>query len=324
MRFSDKTKVYKIEKSLREAVLNEGDTVNKLVEKLLNQVSQTTFIAAGLMAGYRTGKYEKEIRAIANDADVSESLLIGANLIYDLSHIQSIGIGCSSAVRYTEEHGMVHMRCLDWDITELGRFTRVFESPDFMMVGLPGFSGALSGMVYGKFSVTMNWAPPEDTPILRTTGYSPPFLLREVLEKARTFDAALEMLSKTCLSGSVFFTLCGTKKGQACLIERTTEGYNIIPMGRSGVLAQTNHFQTKEYRWLNEDNGHDEDGDIYNIAHSKLRASKLEKSVSKLGELKDLASYRKPLTLTEVENGDTCQQMVFAPAKSEYRLWRKT
>lgn len=327
MRFSDKTKVHRIEKSLSEVSHKEEAAIYKLIGKLERQVPSMSIKAVGLLAGQRVGGYEKEIREIARAINMSPSLLLGANLVYDLSHAEYIGLGCTSAVKYTEEHGMVHMRCLDWDMSELGRLTRVFKQENSMMVGFSGFSGALSGMVDGEFSVSMNWAPPEEAPnlqSLQSTDISPPFLLRMVLDTAENFDVAYQLLTTTRLSSSAFFTLCGKEKGQACLIERIASEFDVVPMGRSGILVQTNHFQTKNFTDLNEENGHEDEEDIYNVAHSKLRRSKMLAAVTNLSSLKKLEQYRKPLTLAEIENGDTCQQMVFAPKSAQYRLWRKT
>lgn len=322
MRFSDKTKVYRTDGGLVNAVSYERSSVVKLTEKLLKDASSLTYRAAALLAPGRVGGYEDEIRSVAEDVGVSGTLLLGMNLIYDLSHLQEASpFGCSSAVVHTEKFGMVHMRCLDWGISGLGRLTCVFEDDRYMMVGFPGFSGALSGMVHGKFSLSLNWAPPSTCALHAISSMSPPFLLRYVLDNANSYEDAHRLLANTPVSCPVFFTLCGSKKGEACVIERTEEHQCTTKIGTKGHLIQTNHFRTRGFTYLNEGN---EEDDIYGTEHSKLRESKLTKALSKLRNIPDMEQCREVLVVPEVENEDTCQQMVLSPRESTYRLWRRT
>src|SRR6185369_4971423 len=98
---------------------------------------------------------------------------------------------------------------------------------EFVSVGVPGQVGVLSGMLPKAYSVTINWAPPASFP---SFDFGPAFLVRDTLETCDTYDAAVHALEQTKLSTSVFFTVCGTEKDQACVIERTHNTAEVRPL----------------------------------------------------------------------------------------------
>src|SRR5262249_31060972 len=130
--------------------------------------------------------------------------------------------GCTAGVRWADGVGMVHVRTLDWPLPAMGEATRLFRfrrgAREFVSVGVPGQVSVLSGMVPGPYSVTINWAPPAAPPSFEL---GPASLLRNTLEGCDGYEAAVEALRRTPLSTSVFFTVCGTERGQACVIERS-------------------------------------------------------------------------------------------------------
>src|SRR5205085_2393841 len=82
------------------------------------------------------------------------------------------------------------------------------------------------------------WAPPAALPTFADFG--PTFLLRDVFETCDTYGAAVDKLSATRLSTSVFFTVCGVGKEEACVIERT-QRQAVVRAPVNGVLVQANH-----------------------------------------------------------------------------------
>lgn len=172
---------------------------------------------------WRGGMYTGEIAALARGLGVSNGTATVLNCAYELSHLHRPKLlGCTAGVRHIEGRGMVHVRTLDWPLPSIGPATCLFRfrkgAREFVVVGVPGQVGALSGMVPGGYSVTINWAPPGRNP---NFNWGPTFFLRHVLETCDTYAQAVAMLRDTALSTSVFFTVCGTKQGEGCVIERS-------------------------------------------------------------------------------------------------------
>src|SRR5262249_32565296 len=158
------------------------------------------------------------------------------------SHVRMPRIfGCTAGICWLEGLGLVHVRTLDWPLASIGAGTRLFRfrngAREFVVVGVPGHVGALSGMVPGAYSVTINWAPPVGVP---SFDWGATFLLRNTLETCDTYADAVSRLKRTQLSTSVFYTVCGAEKNQACVIERTSRSAVVREMNEA-VLVQANH-----------------------------------------------------------------------------------
>ena len=320
MKFTSKIDTFIYDEGLDEAAEEDALAIVKIIEKVSAEVGSLAVSAAGLSWVERFGGYADEIDSAAELAGVPTLKLRGGNLLYDISQQMDFGLGCSSGLIQTDG-GMVHTRCLDWDIPGLGALSRIYETKDSVIVGFAGFHGAASGMVNGKFSLSLNWAPPDpDLSLMRSAGMSPPFLVRHILEHATSYAEAKEMLTRTELSCPALFTLCGSRKGQGCLVERTTDEYGVIEF-KGSPITQTNHFQYKGFVERNETNTHE--GDIFETEFSEHRARKLKKGLTKSDKALSLEAYRKPLTVGDVQSEITYQQMVFLPATSEYKVWRK-
>jgi hypothetical protein len=259
------------------------------------------------------GLYQGEIGAWAETLGVSLGTATMLNCAYELSHVRLPKLfGCTTGVCWIEGLGMVHVRTLDWPLPRMGAATRVFRfrrhSREFLSVGVPGQVSVLSGMLPGVYSVTINWAPPGATP---SFDFGPAFLLRHTLECCDSYAAAVAALQHTPLSTSVFFTVCGTEKGQACVIERTPRAAAVREMV-GPALAQANHhvaarfvrnnkvLQEVEEKGFLEDSGH--------------RAEALCRSLSQTVPALTLEKAVDALNLPPVLSKDTVQQMVFCPS----------
>jgi predicted choloylglycine hydrolase len=241
------------------------------------------------------------------------------NCAYELSHLRWPGIfGCTAGVRWVEGLGMVHVRNLDWPLPSIGEATRLFRfrkgTREFVAVGACGHVGVLSGMLPRAYSVTINWAPPASLP---TFDFGPTFLLRETLEKRDSFDAAVHTLEKTPLSTSVFFTVCGTEPGQACVIERTQRQAAVRPM-TGPVLVQANHHVAKQFTKNNKTLAEVEDTSFEKDSESRTAA--LGGALSEIGSSASLDEVARTLSLDPVLNQYTCQRMVFCPRTAEVQV----
>jgi hypothetical protein len=106
------------------------------------------------------------------------------NCLYELNHLAErraalgsqvpewlqalISFGCTAGAVRLADGRAVHVRNMDWPLQPIRTATRLFRFTDgdreFVTVGLPGLVGALSGMVPGAYSVTINYAPPTFLP----------------------------------------------------------------------------------------------------------------------------------------------------------------
>jgi hypothetical protein len=262
------------------------------------------------------GLYQEEMAAWASGLGVSVGTVTMLNCAYELSHLHIPRLlGCTAGVRWVEGKGMVHVRTLDWPLASMGGATCLFRfhkgSREFVVVGVPGQVGVLSGMVPGAFSVTINWAPPGAFP---TFEFGPTFLLREVLETHDHYDAAVKTLTETELATSVFFTVCGTEPGQGCVIERTQTDAVVRPMNGPTVV-QANHHSAEPFVRHNAMIVRMENAEF--LAESSVRAEKLAQCLTEAGDV--LATLDVPPVL----NKDTVQKMLFCPRTGDVQVWRR-
>jgi predicted choloylglycine hydrolase len=218
----------------------------RLISRAVEQLPRSNIVTKAIALCYRTAgtEYTDELQGISNYLNADQDELMALQLVYELSHVADrLGqitplLGCTSVIN-PEPRGLTHTRTLDWGLSPIKAATALtkFKRGKRMFVAatIPGFLGLLTGMVPGAYSVSINYAPPPSFP---GPGASPPLLVRHVLETCDTYAAAVNVLKKTPLTTSVFFTVCGVTAG--CVIERTREDYS-VRYARDSV-AVTNHY----------------------------------------------------------------------------------
>jgi hypothetical protein len=311
-----------------EVIAREKMGASRIVEEAADQFDRVPELVRWVFARlYQRcgGLYRGEIASWAKALGVSLGTATILNCAYELSHLRWPKLfGCTAGVRWVDGLGMVHVRTLDWPLATMGAATGLFRfrrgAREFVSVGVPGHVGVLSGMLPQAYSVTINWAPPASFP---SFDFGPAFLLRDTLETCDTYDAALRRLSDTHLCTSVFYTICGTAPGQACVIERTQREAVVRPMP-GPVLVQANHHVAARFAKNNADileGGADED--VFSLAGSSKRARTLASALGEFPVSCTLESLGDVLNRAPVLNQDTCQQIVFCPASSQARVWRR-
>jgi hypothetical protein len=305
-----------VERSVALGLAQEAGAELERVPEVLRWVFAWLYRASG-------GLYRGEMRAWAQAIGVSEGTIVLLNCAYELSHkrIPKV-LGCTAGVRWVEGLGMVHVRTLDWPLAGMADATRVFcfrrQAREFLTVGIPGQVGVLSGMLPGAYSVSINWAPPGARP---SFDFGPAFLLREVLETCDDFEQAVATLESTQLATSAFFTVCGTRQGQACVIERIQRDAVVRPM--TGMpLVQANHHVSDPFLQHNDSLHELEEGeDEPFFEDSGKRERQLTAKLAELPAacaLEDLAAI---LDAPPILNKYTCQRMVFCPTARTVRVW---
>jgi hypothetical protein len=306
------------ETEVARGIVREAGAEFARVPELLRWVFARLYRASG-------GLYRGEIAAWAEAIGVSSGTATMLNCAYELSHLRPPRIfGCTAGVRWVEGLGMVHVRSLDWPLEAMGPATRLFRfrrgEREFVSVGVPGQVGVLSGMRPGAYSVTINWAPPASFP---SFGFGPTFLLRDTLETCDSYDEAVRTLTQTRLATSVFFTVCGTEQGQACVIERTRREAVVREM-TGPVLAQANHHVAEPFAANNEGIREVDPGEeVFSLDGSCRRAEALRDALAGLDSSATLDAAMGALGVGTVLNGDTCQQMGFCPRTGDVTVWRR-
>jgi predicted choloylglycine hydrolase len=310
-----------------ETIAAEKENARKLIDRAaadLERVPRVARWSFGQLYRMFGGLYQGEIAAWAEALGVSVGTATMLNCLYELSHLpQPRWLGCTAGIRWIEGHGMVHVRTLDWPIDGMGEATRLFRfrkgEREFLSIAMPGQVGMLSGMLPRGYSVTINWAPPAALPNFE---FGPGFLLRDVFETCNTFAEAVERLEKTPLSTSVFYTVCGVEKGQACVIERTQAGA-AVRLFTGQPLVQANHHIAPTFARNNEVIREvPPEEEVFSIDGSTKRVNIMQEGLAALPAACSLESASAPLDVPTVFNSQTCQKMVFCPATGEFKLWR--
>ncbi|MDB5313151.1 MAG: acyl-coenzyme A:6-aminopenicillanic acid acyl-transferase [Gemmataceae bacterium] len=310
--------VISCETTVASALVREAGAEFERVPELLRWVFARLYQAVG-------GLYRGEIASWADALGVSPGTATILNCAYELSHLRWPRLfGCTAGVRWVDGLGMVHVRTLDWPLPSMGAGTRVFRfrrgAREFVSVGVPGYVGVLSGMVPRAYSVTINWAPPAAFPSFE---FGPGFLLRDTLETCDTYDAAVERLTRTPLSTSVFFTVCGTEKDQACVVERTPREA-AVRTTTGPVLAQANHHVAGRFVKNNDGLPKGEEGEEeFSVDGSGRRAETLARVLTEIRSACGLEAAAHVLDAPGVLNPLTCQQMAFCPRTGDVKVWRR-
>ncbi|HJL35151.1 MAG TPA: C45 family peptidase, partial [Polyangiaceae bacterium LLY-WYZ-15_(1-7)] len=189
-----------------------------------------------------------ELDAVAALAGLPHAEVALANLYYDAMKVAFSGLLGCTAVAVETPAGPLHARNLDWHAPNdvLGRLTQLTElrRGDALVartVGWPGFVGAFSGVAPGRFALSLNAVLSEEAPRLAP---SIALLLRDVLERAPSFDAALERLAESEIASDCLLLLTGTAPGERVVIERTPTRYAL--RRSEGPLVVTNDYRALE------------------------------------------------------------------------------
>jgi hypothetical protein len=312
----------------QEVIAHERDVADRLLAEAAADLQRVPEVLRWIFAQFYRfsgGLYRGEIEAWAKALAVSAGTATMLNCAYELSHFRWPKLlGCTAGVRWVEGLGMVHARNLDWPLHGLGEATRLFHfhrgSRRFVSVGVPGQVGVLSGMRPHAYSVTINWAPPVCRPSFQ---FGPAFLLRDALETCARYEDAVKLLKRTRLSTSVFFTVCGIEKGQACVIERT-QNQAVVREMTGPVLVQANHHIAERFRRNNAELRGMEAGEAEPfLQDSGKRAESLGRALAESSASGQLDELECALNAAPVENPYTCQRMVFCPGADIVKVWRR-
>ena len=245
--------------------------------------------------------YREEIKSLSEQLGVPFEAVLLCNLYYDVFKAL---MGCT-AFAVDTANGPIHARNLDWwtennmlsEYTVVTHYINSSSGLPFSTIGWPGFMGAFSGIAPGRFAITLN-AVLSIEPAKMAQSIA--LWIRTVLDKADTFEKAVEMLSEETIAADCLLLVSGTRQGEMVVIERTpTQSAIRHPDG--GFIAVAN-----DYILIDADTGE---------ATSELATTSCGRYESALHWLKS----QKPTTKEEclailraptIQMGITVQQMV--------------
>jgi len=253
--------------------------------------------------------YRDEIKSIQEFCNFTENQILITNLYYDALKFV---FGCT-AFCVTSQKEKLHARNLDWwtENNILGKYTKIFDfeqngKKKYSLVGWPGFVGALSGVKPGVFSITLNAVLSNESP-----QFAIPitFLIRDVLEKAKTFIEAVKILSETTIASDCLLMVVGVNEGENIVIERTPTLFSIRKPLEDSLIV------TNEYLSLTENK----------LTQDTLQLTAFGRHV----RVKELLDENKPkviedyfdvLSDSKVKMDITVQQMVLNPKNGDIHL----
>jgi predicted choloylglycine hydrolase len=301
-------KVSKISKKLIDAV---KDTVQEGMDDFSSLVSRASVFLVGKLFG--NSVYEEELRMWSERLDIPYKQVAAMNLSYEASQYEGKLYGCTCATKYDPKQGWIHARTLDWPLESMKRSSAVlqyeYKDRTILSVGVPGYVGMVSGMVPGKFAITLNWAG-LDRKIPRMRYVSPAENLRWVLENCDSYEEAVKSLCEVDLSCSCIYTITGIKEDEQCVIERTANRYSVQER-----LASANHFLEEDFSQYNDVlNEEVEEPDYEGTAldHSIQREITLEKAIKRCHDPME--------ALKKVQMEETAHMVVFYPKTGEYQV----
>lgn len=206
-------------------------------------------------------RYDAELHAVQvalAAAGIPRSGVLLLNLSYEW--------GCTCGL---DARGVPRLRrSLDWDLDELGRTLLLIEAEGpagrWTNLGWAGAIGVVQAVAPGRFAVAINQSPSSPPRIhgrrlgrgagwiasrfrvWSHSGTPPLLLLRQVMDTAPDFAAALALLRDTPITLPALFSLVGTAVGEAAVVVRQSDpsvvGNDVVRPTDQGWLAVTNHW----------------------------------------------------------------------------------
>ncbi|PHR57343.1 MAG: hypothetical protein COA44_06490 [Arcobacter sp.] len=277
------------------------------------------------------GHYTKESDYLASEcSNMSASLMAFLQRQYTLAHM-----GCSVVMVWDEKNEeMLCFRSLDWrGADDIARSTRILsfvnkEDKEIAQIaGITAMVGVLTGAKKG-FSVAINYAPWKRSAKFKS---DPTFLIRQLLEdeKINTYKEAIKKVSSWKIGSPCFISLCGVKKGDACVIELGNAGEIYIrEIGDENFIIQTNHYdlQGSPFTQHNEEVYKEQMNEKQWYESELLRNSQKRQALMQEELLKDSDEEMKDRLISlykqvPILNWETAQWVIMQPKNGEIEVY---
>ncbi len=223
----------------------------KLLAAVMAEIPQQAMKVATLARWRTANRFHKEVKALANRVGADWRHVMLANISYDLMLAM---IGCSTVALATKD-GPVLARNMDWFPERLlaqGTYILQFKRKgqlEFASASWPGTIGVVTGLSSNGFAFALNAVSGPDRP--DRLGYPVLLHLRRVIEPARDFDHAVDMLAHQRFTVGALLTVVGTENHQRVVVERSARKHALRrPVGDEPLVT------TNDYRKLYEAGTH--------------------------------------------------------------------
>eukprot|EP00940_MAST-03C_sp_MAST-3C-sp2_P000782 g782.t1 len=210
-----------------------------------------------VLRGISSARYPEILEEMTGLASLSKGSLSVDDLIF-LHFMYEVTQGCTAIVCREISGGDAFIgRTLDWHLPILRELTievhfckgkrLLFVAPSWA-----GYVGVLTVVRPHAYAVAVNFRVSREdlSERLGIPGASPiGFLLREVAERRKTYDAAIKVLSTSALLARAFFIVCDAES-RGCVVTRTpTKEESRISLGKS----RTHLVQANLAHWVRDD-----------------------------------------------------------------------
>jgi len=211
-----------------------NDTINELIPDSKELVAVLMELVASDVDELFTKEQADEMRGLSEALHVKLYEVVLINIVYDLTAFNSSRTRmCTSIVAEDKQGNILHGRNLDYSgpammremtiqVDFIKNGTTLFRSTSFV-----GYIGLITGVKFGKFSITGNERNTGNLVSHLVSALSGGNLdfwhLRKVLEKAESYEEAFEMLKSTKITAPVYYIVGGSKPGQGAVVVRDPE-----------------------------------------------------------------------------------------------------
>lgn len=232
-----------IEDRYRDVPSEALDKGKRILGAVLQEIPRAARFLADVARLRTRGRFHQEARSLARCVNTDWRSITLANISYDLAMTL---YGCSTIALPTPD-GPVLARNMDWcpeDIlAQTSCLIRAWDGGQlaYANAGWPGVIGVVTGLSGRGFAVVLNAVRCPER--VNVTGYPVLLHIRRVLEDARGFDAAVDMLARQHLAAPCLLTVVGTENHQRVVIERAPRRCARRWAERGRPLLTTNHYR---------------------------------------------------------------------------------
>lgn len=314
-------KVLKLKKTGYEAGFVHGQSLRKEVKGILrdffgefpNILQKEISIAeikkeAGKYDEHIPRKYQEEMKGIADGAGVDYVDILLLNCYEDIINT----FLCSSITSLkSKEIPLIHGRNLDYYIKSIVKNTVVFDyfEDGFIVIGFPGYIGAVTATNYKGISLTYNFAHHAGESKI---GIPSGIICREIIEKSTSMSEVSDIINKADRTVFNLIMVSSQRENDAQVFE-TSPSSIAVRKQENGSICATNHFFV-----------HDDAEESQEISNkidptSETRYNKLQKSAKE--ETLNLNKTKEALNQVSL-SGDfpTVQTVIFVPEENKVYL----
>jgi hypothetical protein len=176
-------------------------------------------------------RFFEEMQGIADGAGMNVQDIVVANFIPELFHCSGFAIAGSATKDGTLYHGRILDYGCDWKLQE--HAVLIVAEPEgkfpFVNITYAGFVGSVTGMNAQKVSI----GEMGGKGLGHWDGVPMAFLMRMVLEEAKTLDQAIAIFRDHPRTCEYYFVIADGKSGKGVGMEASWDAFQVIAMGES-------------------------------------------------------------------------------------------